>query len=160
MGNQLTTAIGDNLTCFRDHENQQAIGRGAASGQGKDLDDAVLAATSNMINQNHLQQTLRLTFGCKNLPNMDTFTRTDGIAVLSEKRGTMWQRLGMTEVIMDNLSPEWVKCFDVSYKFEEQQVFRVAVYDVDNFEKLNQLDLHTKVGEIEFTLHEVVTAKD
>jgi len=50
MGNQLTTAIGDNLTCFRDHENQEAIGRGAANGQGKDLDDAVLAATSNIIN--------------------------------------------------------------------------------------------------------------
>jgi hypothetical protein len=43
------------------------------------------------------------------------------MAVLYEKRGNMWQMLGMTEVIMDSLDPEWVKCFDVPYKFEEQQ---------------------------------------
>jgi predicted house-cleaning NTP pyrophosphatase (Maf/HAM1 superfamily) len=50
---------------------------------------------------------------------MDTFTRTDGMAVLYEKKGNMWQKLGMTEVIMDNLSPEWVQDFMVPYKFEE-----------------------------------------
>lgn len=27
--------------------------------------------------------------------------------------------LGMTEVIMDSLDPEWVKDFSVPYKFEE-----------------------------------------
>jgi hypothetical protein len=52
---------------------------------------------------------------------MDTFTRTDGIAVLYEKIGNVWRMIGNTEVIMDNLSPEWVKGFDVHYKFEENQ---------------------------------------
>ena len=51
---------------------------------------------------------------------MDTFTRTDGMAVLYEKKGHMWHNHGQTEVIMDNLDPEWVKAFDVPYKFEEQ----------------------------------------
>ena len=49
MGNRITTAVGDNLTCFRDHENKDAVSRGVAIGSGKDLDDAILAATSNMI---------------------------------------------------------------------------------------------------------------
>jgi hypothetical protein len=49
MGNAMTTAIGDTMTCFRDHENQQAVGRGVALGSGRDLDDAVLAATSHQI---------------------------------------------------------------------------------------------------------------
>lgn len=133
MGNTVTTAIGDTLTCFREHENQEAVGRGVATGSGKDLDDAVLAATSNEINAHVLQQTLKLSFACKNLPNMDTFTRTDGMVVLFEKRGNMWQMLGMTEVIMDNLNPEWVKDFQVPYKFEEVQNFKVAVYDIDDF---------------------------
>ena len=134
MGNRLATAVGDNLTCFRDHENQDAVSRVVAIGSSKDLDDAILAATSNMIDaQNSLVQTLRLTFACSKLPNLDTFTRTDGMAVLFEKRGTMWQQIGMTEVIMDNLDPEWVKAFDVAYKFEEQQEFKVVVYDVDDF---------------------------
>jgi len=121
----------------------------------------VLAATSNAIDgANHLSQILRLTFGCKRLPNLDTFTRTDGMAVLYEKRGNMWQMLGMTEVIMDNLDPEWVKCFDVPYKFEEQQLFKVVVYDIDDFNNLKAWDKHDLVGELEFTLHEVVTTKD
>ena len=120
----------------------------------------MLAATSNAINQNFLQQTIRLSFACKNLPNLDTFTRTDGMVVLYEKKGNMWQQLGMTEVIMDNLNPEWVKCFEVPYKFEEQQNFKVIVYDIDDFDNLRAWDKHDLVGELEFTLHEVVTSKD
>lgn len=131
---------------------------------GRDLDDAVLAATNNAINANHLSQMLRLTFSCKKLPNMDTFTRTDGMAVLYEKKGRgsrhLWSQIGMTEVIMDNLDPEWVKCFDVPYKFEEKQTFKVVVYDVDDVQQLQNLAVHALVGEAEFTLHEVVTAKD
>ena len=127
---------------------------------GRDLDDAVLAATSNAIHGAGLSQTLRLTFACTNLPNLDTFTRTDGMAVLHEKRGNMWSMIGMTEVIMDNLNPEWVKCFDVPYKFEEQQVFKVTVYDIDDFQNLTAWSSHDLVGELEFSLHEVVTAKD
>lgn len=61
---------------------------------------------------------------------------------------------------MDNLSPEWVKCFDVPYKFEEKQVFKVTVYDIDDFDHLTKWDRHDLVGAVEFTLHEVVTAKD
>ena len=164
MGNSVTTFIGDTLTCFRDHENQTSVGRGAAVGTGRDLDDAVLAATSSVINANHLSQLLRLTFACKRLPNMDTFTRTDGMAVLYERRGrggcALWQQIGMTEVIMDTLDPEWVQCFDVPYKFEEKQVFKVVVYDIDDFKQLHNLAIHDFVGEVEFTLHEVVTAKD
>lgn len=68
--------------------------------------------------------------------------------------------IGMTEVIMDNLSPCWVKCFDVQFKFEEQQIFKVAVYDVDDTQNIKNLAGHSLVGEVEFTLHEVVTARD
>jgi hypothetical protein len=48
----------------------------------------------------------------------------------------MWQCHGQTEVIMDSLDPEWVKAFDVPYKFEEQQVFKAVVYDIDDFKNL------------------------
>lgn len=87
MGNGCTTAIGDALSCFREHQNANSMARGVAIGSGKDIDDAVLAATQNLINQQGLVQTLRLTFRCKNLPNLDTFTRTDGVVFLYEKRG-------------------------------------------------------------------------
>lgn len=82
------------------------------------------------------------------------------MVVLSEKRGNMWQIIGMTEVIMDNLDPDWVKCFDVPYKFEEQQVFKATLYDIDDFNDLKNFSKHDLIGSTEFTLHEVVTAKD
>jgi hypothetical protein len=68
--------------------------------------------------------------------------------------------LGMTEVIMDNLNPEWVKDFQVPYKFEEVQYFKAIVYDVDDYDNVRNWDKHDLVGELEFTLHEVATAKD
>jgi len=70
------------------------------------------------------------------------------MVVLHEKRGAMWAMVGMTEVIMDNLSPEWVKCFDVPYKFEEKQVFRATVYDIDDFSNLTAYDRHDFVGDL------------
>ena len=56
---------------------------------------------------------ISLSFSCENLPNMDTFTRTDGMLILSKKQGAAWMRMGVTEVIMDNLNPSWVKNFDI-----------------------------------------------
>ena len=41
------------------------------------------------------------------------------MAMLQEKKGSMWKNLGFTEIINDNLNPEWVKDFEVPYKFEE-----------------------------------------
>ena len=88
MGNA-ATAIGDNLTCFRKHENQGAVMSGAGKmGMGRDLDDAVLAATNKTLENNAgLVNVVSLTFACEDLPNLDTFTRTDGMVVLYQKNG-------------------------------------------------------------------------
>ena len=93
---------------------------GSATGNGKDLDQAILAATNNLISQGRrLQSIVRLTFSARNMPNLDTFTRSDGMLVLYEKRGNIWQLIGISEVQKSNLNPDWLKCFDLQYKFEE-----------------------------------------
>lgn len=157
---RLATSIGDNASCFRTHQNTGAVQAG--SGVGRDLDDAVLAAVNQSINaaQSGLVQTISLNFSCANLPNLDTFTRTDGLLVLYKQNGTQWQRLGMTEVIMDNLNPAWVKSFDVQYHFERREQFKVEVYDVDDTNNVNNLAGHDFVGSFEFSVHEVVTCRD
>lgn len=129
---------------------------------GRDLDDAVLAATNkNIESQNGgLVNVVSLSFSCENLPNMDTFTRTDGMAVLSQKQGNLWIRLGKTEVIMDNLNPKWVKSFDVQYHFEKRETYKVEIYDIDDFDNLDHYHKHDFIGSLEFALHEVVTARD
>ena len=100
---------------MRTHQNQGAVQSTSGAGIGRDLDEAVLAAVNQSINSaaSGLVQTISLSFACENLPNLDTFTRTDGMLVFYRKTGTQWQRIGMTEVISDNLNPSWVKSFDV-----------------------------------------------
>lgn len=84
---QVATSIGDSLSCMRTHQNQGAVGNGI--GVGRDVDDAVLAAVNQSINaaQSGLVQTISLSFACENLPNLDTFTRTDGLLVFYRKAG-------------------------------------------------------------------------
>lgn len=72
----------------------------------------------------------------------------------------MWLELGRTEVIMDNLSPNFIKSFTVEYHFEERQKFKVEVYDIDDFSEHAPLTAQDYIGELEFMLHEVVTARD
>ena len=72
------------MTCMRSHQNVGAVSAGGQAGTGRDLDDAVLAAVNQSIsaNQSGLVNTITLSFACENLPNLDTFTRTDGLVAL------------------------------------------------------------------------------
>ena len=134
----------------------------SGAGVGRDLDEAVLAAVNPSINSAAagLVQTISLSFACENLPNLDTFTRTDGMLVFHRKVGSQWQRIGMTEVIMDNLNPSWVTSFDVQYNFERRELYKVDVYDIDDTSRLTNFSGHDYAGSLEFSIHEVVTARD
>lgn len=37
---------------------------------------------------------------------------------------------------MDNLAPQWVKQFDVQYNFEVREMYKIDIYDVDDFDNL------------------------
>ena len=107
--------------------SSQAVGANGVAGNLSDIDDAALAAINHGIGQSNksgLKQTINLSFGCLNLPNLDTFSKTDAFVILYElKRNgtkTMKQMKGRTEVIYDNLNPVFVKSFEVDYMFEEQ----------------------------------------
>ena len=159
---QALTSMGDSMSCMRTHQNQGSVQASSGAGIGRDLDEAVLAAVNQSINSaaSGLVQTISLSFACENLPNLDTFTRTDGMLVFYRKTGNQWQRMGMTEVIMDNLSPSWVKSFDVQYNFEKREQYKVEVYDVDDESNLANFAGHDFAGSLEFSIHEVVTARD
>ena len=61
---------------------------------------------------------------------------------------------------MDNLNPQWVKSFDVTYQFEKREFYKADVYDVEDYQNPDNLVKHDFVGSLEFALHEVVTARD
>merc|ERR1740139_1510089 len=81
------------------------------------------------------------------------------MVVLYKKSGNSWQKIGMTEVINDNLNPEWVKSFDVQYFFEKQEEYKVEVYDVDDMNNINTFANHDFAGSLVFKIHEVITAR-
>jgi hypothetical protein len=61
---------------------------------------------------------------------------------------------------MDCLDPKWVKSFELQYFFEKRDHYKAVVYDVDDFNNLDNFEGHDLVGEFEFGLHEVITARD
>ena len=48
----------------------------------------------------------------------------------------------------------------VEYHFEQQEQFRVVVYDANDDKNLNNLNNQEFLGGLEFQLHEVVTCID
>lgn len=107
-----------------------------------------------------MSQHLKITLKAEKLPNLDTFSKTDGMAVLFEKKNEQWQLVGMTEVISDCLDPEWVTPFQVEYRFEEMQQFKVTIYNMDDPNDIKGWASKQIVGESYFHLHEVVTAEN
>ena len=92
----------------------------------------------------------------KSTVNLKVLTGLSNIVLLCLYRA-MWREIGKTEVIMDNLAPAWVKSFEVPYHFERRERYRVVVYDIDDFNNLNNYDGHDLVGQLEFVIHEVVS---
>ena len=85
-------------------------------GKGGDIDAAVLAATN--FSGSGLSNKLSLGFKCEELPNMDTMSYSDPFVVFFKQSGNLWQKIGITEVIHDNLNPEFVKKILVDFHFE------------------------------------------
>jgi len=53
------------------------------------------------------------------LPNLDKSSKSDAFAVLFELVNGQKNRLGNTEVILDNLNPKWVNAIECKFSFEE-----------------------------------------
>eukprot|EP00112_Aurelia_sp_Birch-Aquarium-sp1_P009496 Seg2080.8 transcript_id=Seg2080.8/GoldUCD/mRNA.D3Y31 product=Copine-8 protein_id=Seg2080.8/GoldUCD/D3Y31 len=86
---------------------------------------------------------VELHISCRDLLDMDTFSKSDPVAVLNvfDKTKKSWKEYGRTEVIMDNLNPDFAKSFVMDYYFEEVQKLRFEVYDIDNAsQKLSKQD--------------------
>ncbi|KAL8581960.1 hypothetical protein ACOMHN_027942 [Nucella lapillus] len=71
-----------------------------------------------------------------------------------DSRTDRFFEVGRSEVIQDNLNPDFAKKFVMNYFFEEAQKLKFAIYDVDS--PSHQLDQHDFLGCVELTLGEIV----
>ena len=60
----------------------------------------------------------------------------------------------------DTLNPEFVQTIEVEYFFEEQQLFRLDIYDCDDANQLHILEKQDHIGSFEFKLGKVVGNRD
>lgn len=97
---------------------------------------------------------VELSIRCQDLKNMDFFSKSDPMVVIfMQDSNRRWREYGRTELIMDNLNPEFVKKFIVDYYFEEIQNVKFNVYDIDS--DSTDLEAHDFIGSVETTLAEL-----
>jgi len=63
---------------------------------------------------------------------------------------------GKTEIIKDDLNPNFVKTFDVDFIFEKQQYIRLDVVDIDD-ERGSKWEL---IGQVESTIGKLFGSKN
>merc|ERR1711892_690780 len=95
---------------------------------------------------------------CEELVNRDLISKSDPTCVLFVQRSNKpgdWAEFGRTEKIQDSLSPRWGKKFVMDFRFEERQLLKFAVYDIDSSSA--SLDSHDFLGEVECSLGEIMS---
>ncbi|XP_071156234.1 copine-8-like [Mytilus edulis] len=101
---------------------------------------------------------VELSISCRHLIDSDVFSKSDPIGVLFEmdSANKQYRELGRTEIIWNNLNPDFVKKFVMHYYFEQSQKLKFEIYDVDS--KSADLSKHDFLGRMECTLGEIVAS--
>ncbi|KAM9445060.1 copine-9 isoform 2-T2 [Clarias gariepinus] len=99
---------------------------------------------------------IEVTVSCRNLLDVDTFSKSDPVVVLYVQGiGTKeWREFGRTEVIENTLNPDFVRKFVLDYFFEEKQNLRFDVYNVDS--RSSNISKHSFLGQTFCTLGEII----
>ncbi|RXG67368.1 Synaptotagmin-3 [Armadillidium vulgare] len=94
-----------------------------------------------------------------NLRDKDVMSKSDPLCVLfiKERGQNSYLEIGRTELITNSLSPQWVKKFEVDYRFEERQLLRFHVYDWDT--KSSNTKDQDSLGHIDCSLGEIMACQ-
>ncbi|KAL7114391.1 hypothetical protein ACP275_04G118600 [Erythranthe tilingii] len=140
---------------------QSAVGGSTSSLAAKAANDAVDAFLKSR-GYNGLFSQIELSLSAENLRDRDVLSKSDPMVVLYMKGsdGSL-QELGRTEVVLNSLSPKWIRKYMVTYQFEMVQNLVFRVYDVDtqfhNVDvKVLKLEEQQFLGEASCTLSEIV----
>jgi len=96
---------------------------------------------------------VELFISCRKLKNMDIFSKSDPQVRLYTLDNGKWNMLGSTEMIKDNLNPNFSKSFCLDFIFEIQQHIKFEVIDIDGPKTFDY------IGSVETTLGKIMGAK-
>ena len=84
---------------------------------------------------------------------MDVFSKSDPVVHFFIWNGTEWVLSGKTEIVSDNLNPDFTTFFTVDYSFEKQQKIKFQVLDKD-------VNSSEEIGSIESQVGSIMGAKN
>uniref|UniRef100_A0A914WI52 Copine-3 n=1 Tax=Plectus sambesii TaxID=2011161 RepID=A0A914WI52_9BILA len=102
---------------------------------------------------------VELSVSANDLLDMDVFSKSDPLCVAFIKHfgSNTWHEFDRTEVIDNNLNPEFAHKFVIDYFFEERQLLKFELYDVDSNSR--SLQDHDFLGSLECSLGEIVSSQ-
>ena len=102
-----------------------------------------------------MEMKVELYISCRKLKDLDVFSKSDPIVhMLSwNERSRQWVKFGETELINNNLNPDFKKSFQVNYSFEKQQKLRFNVWDKD----INDME---EIGYLETSMGSIMGARN
>ncbi|OMJ89294.1 hypothetical protein SteCoe_8591 [Stentor coeruleus] len=100
--------------------------------------------------ESYLSTKVEIFICARNLANMDSFSKSDPYCLVYTKAGesSHYHEMGQTEVISDNLNPNWRTTIICDYFFETKQLMKFSVYDYDDNKPDNLGEAFTSLGEI------------
>lgn len=108
---------------------------------------------------------IELMLSARNLMDKDVISKSDPICVVycmthkGQAEIETYMEIGRTEIIYNNLNPQWNTKIQMDYFFESKQQLRFEIYDIDN-NKTNNLARQDFLGSCECHLADIVTATD
>ena len=101
---------------------------------------------------------IEISVSCSGLEDRDFTSKSDPTCILYTPKSAQrndWAEYGRTEQIKDSLDPKWQTKFVIEYRFEERQMLKFAVYDIDS-DRLARISDHDSLGDIVVSLGEIV----
>lgn len=103
-------------------------------------------------------EVVNLYFSCKKIKDADVFSKSDPFIKVyrytdqSSQKSSNVEFLGMTEIIQDNLNPDFETAIKTDYFFEKTQRMKADLYDCDDVKTLKGDFL----GTVSFTLGDIL----
>ncbi|KAG6598916.1 Protein BONZAI 3, partial [Cucurbita argyrosperma subsp. sororia] len=150
---------------------QQAVGGGQRSA-GNAVTNSNDAAHNDAVDfffRSHGLQGLftqvELSLSASKLLDRDITSKSDPMVVVFIKKNGALQEIGRTEVILNNLNPQWIEKVSVAFHFETVQPLVFRVYDIDTKYynvpvKTIRLSDQDFLGEASCVLSEILTKQN
>jgi hypothetical protein len=100
-----------------------------------------------------LSMKVDLSISGRKLKDLDFFSKSDPMCILYEMDNGNWKKVGQTEMINNNLNPDFKTTLRVDYWFERAQSLKFVMIDGDG-----SGDYDT-IGEVQTTMGNIMGAK-